>query len=684
MEEKPNVKLKTFTYYIKQQKQKIILDWMTKISKNIFNCTLFVNKIYTIYQNDIYKELYDYIIKNNLEKKFINKPKEENKEKKKYNKKAKKEKKDEDIKNIENQFYLLFDKYYNFYIKNKSTIDSNNKIIYKYIINDVNESDIIISNKNYKLLIDNYLEEVIELENISFNQHNKLIVIDNVVNSIIKSLYTKNYFYIKKQMENKKEVDEKYKNIVDTINKNEYIYNDENIHWRNKIIKGLNISKLSSIENFINRLTYKYLGDNQEKIPSDVIINIISKAYGSIKSYYNLLKSGKQAKTNMAKFLDKDAKFNLFYYFRSFSILEDGIRLNVGDYIHKNYNDIITNNYKNYYEKNKKYYYNENNLVELSKTKLKENKNKGIKYTKINDKYIDNDNLKTFNYIYIPLPKKIEYEKINLIEIKPDDYGIKVCITYEKEYMNEIKEFNLDEFNKLSIEDKLKKSISIDTGILNLLTIYNPTGEQNIIRGNSLLSINHFYNKKIDELNSINKKLYGKSKYKRLYSLLKERENKINGYFNLVINKLVNIYKDKELFIVGYNPNWKNKVDMGKKNNRNFYQIAYKKFLDKLNDKLICINKKLLLVKESYTSKCDALALEQIGFHEEYLGNRSKRGLFKSSKNKIINADLNGAINIMRKYINLMEIKGKKLENPISINIWDDVVKQPVPKNTSQ
>ena len=43
MEKKPNVKLKTFTYYIKQKKQKNILDWMTKISKNIFNCTSFVN-----------------------------------------------------------------------------------------------------------------------------------------------------------------------------------------------------------------------------------------------------------------------------------------------------------------------------------------------------------------------------------------------------------------------------------------------------------------------------------------------------------------------------------------------------------------------------------------------------------------------------------------------------------------
>lgn len=62
---------------------------------------------------------------------------------------------------------------------------------------------------------------------------------------------------------------------------------------------------------------------------------------------------------------------------------------------------------------------------------------------------------------------------------------------------------------------------------------------------------------------------------------------------NLAINKLVNIYKEKELFMIDYNPNWKNKVNMGKKNNRNFYQISYKKFLDKL----IILNKKLLLVR---------------------------------------------------------------------------------------
>jgi len=667
-----NVKLKTFSYYIKQQKQFNILNWMTDISKNIYNNTLFIYKVYNIYQNDIHKDVYNFIINNNFHIKYIKTDNIEKKKYEKYNKKAKKIKKTDDIILITDYFYSMFDKYYKFYVNNKKNIDSNNQIIYKYIISDIKNNDIIISNNNYNEIINKYINEVIELKDIIFNNDNKNITIDNIVKSIVKSLYIKNYFYIKKQIENKYKVDDKYKNVIEVINNNQYIYdNNENLTYRNKIIKELNIN-FSSIENLINRLSYKYIEINKEKLPSDVIINIIAKAYGNIKSYYALLKSGKQSKTNISKFLDKEAKFNLFYYSRSFKKLDDGIRLNVGEYINKNYNLINKdNNYKSILINNKIKYYNENNLVNITESKIKKDNKNDIFYTKINDKYINNDNIYSYNYIYLSLPKKIEYENIKLIEIVPINNKIKVCITYEKIFENPIIDYDMDNYNSLSIEDKLKKTISIDTGIKNLFTIYDPIGKQHIIKGGTLLSINHFYNKKIDYLNSINKKLYNKSKYKRLDSLLEERERKIKGHFNQIINKIVNTYKDKEVFIIGYNPNWKDKTNMGKKNNRNFYQIAYKQLIEKLEEKLKCINKKMVLVKESYTSKCDALALESIRYHETYLGNRKKRGLFESSTQKLINADLNGAINIMRKYVNLNYINQTNICNPTVIKIYD-------------
>lgn len=147
METKPTVKLKTMTYFIKNNKQKLILDWMTKISKNVYNTTLFIYKIYKIYQNDIYKELYDYIIKNNLQTYFLTLPKKNKNKKKEKNKDEKTKKvKHTDLIKIENKFYELFDKYYKFYIKNKTFIESNNKIIYKYIIKDITDNNIIVSN----------------------------------------------------------------------------------------------------------------------------------------------------------------------------------------------------------------------------------------------------------------------------------------------------------------------------------------------------------------------------------------------------------------------------------------------------------------------------------------------------------------------------------------------------------
>ncbi len=101
-----------------------------------------------------------------------------------------------------------------------------------------------------------------------------------------------------------------------------------------------------------------------------------------------------------------------------------------------------------------------------------------------------------------------------------------------------------------------------------------------------------------------------------------------------------------------------------KKTNRIFYDIPYRRIIEKLKIKLSNIGKTLIIKEESYTSKCDSLSLEELSKQEEYSGNRIKRGLFLSGTGKAINADLNGAINIMRKVINLKKITGDGIFNP--------------------
>jgi putative transposase len=113
---------------------------------------------------------------------------------------------------------------------------------------------------------------------------------------------------------------------------------------------------------------------------------------------------------------------------------------------------------------------------------------------------------------------------------------------------------------------------------------------------------------------------------------------------------------------------------MGKKANRSFCQIPYRKLIGKIRDRLEKNNQELEEQEESYTSMCDALSLEKICRHDKYLGKRLKRGLFLSGTGKLLNADLNGAINIMRKYSDkigkpMTEITGDDIFHPVVINI---------------
>ena len=102
---------------------------------------------------------------------------------------------------------------------------------------------------------------------------------------------------------------------------------------------------------------------------------------------------------------------------------------------------------------------------------------------------------------------------------------------------------------------------------------------------------------------------------------------------------------------------------MGREMNGKFYRIPYSRIIKKLRETLNNHGIELVKTEESYTSKCDAVNLEEICSHSKYYGVRKGRG-FKTKTGRYINADVNGAINIMRKVINLTKIKGV-IYNPI-------------------
>jgi putative transposase len=138
---------------------------------------------------------------------------------------------------------------------------------------------------------------------------------------------------------------------------------------------------------------------------------------------------------------------------------------------------------------------------------------------------------------------------------------------------------------------------------------------------------------------------------KQLEALTFKRNQKIEDYLHKASRMLINycIQNDIDTVAIGYNPGWKQDVNLGKTNNQNFVFIPFGRLIQMIEYKCKLEGIEVLLIDESYTSKCSALDLEEIGKKDTYVGKRISRGLFRSKKGVIINADINASFNILRK-----------------------------------
>jgi len=188
---------------------------------------------------------------------------------------------------------------------------------------------------------------------------------------------------------------------------------------------------------------------------------------------------------------------------------------------------------------------------------------------------------------------------------------------------------------------------SIDLGITNLATVYIPYKRPYIIDGSEIKGINYETKRK----NAKNQK--NKVGEKRTEHTWLDRDQKVRNYLHIASTRLITLLKLCKIkhLIIGYNKSWKLNCNMGKANNEMFYKIPYRHFVNMLfykgEENGITVEE----TNESYTSKCDSLENETVGYHKSYKGKRCKRGLFQSNSGICINSDVNGAINILRKYV---------------------------------
>ena len=234
------------------------------------------------------------------------------------------------------------------------------------------------------------------------------------------------------------------------------------------------------------------------------------------------------------------------------------------------------------------------------------------------------------------------------------------------------------------IQRNLNKNhaLALDLGINNLVTAVSSDGNSFIIDGRRLKSINQWFNKKNARLQSIkDKQGLGKKTTDRQKAIARDRNNKVNDYMNKTARKVIDycITNDIGTLVVGYNETFQRSSHIGKRNNQNFVNIPYGKLRAKLE--YLCELNGIIFVKqeESYTSKASFWDMDTLPVYDgdnpkeyQFSGKRIHRGLYKTASGKLFNADVNGALNIMRKSsvvdMNILYGRGE-VDTPVRIRV---------------
>uniref|UniRef100_I5AWE3 Transposase, IS605 OrfB family, central region n=1 Tax=Eubacterium cellulosolvens (strain ATCC 43171 / JCM 9499 / 6) TaxID=633697 RepID=I5AWE3_EUBC6 len=277
---------------------------------------------------------------------------------------------------------------------------------------------------------------------------------------------------------------------------------------------------------------------------------------------------------------------------------------------------------------------------------------------------------KTHKPVEITIPPILLDKKVKEIRIIPKAHArfFEIQYSYEAECIQR----NLNQNNALAL----------DFGINNLVTAVSSNGRSFIIDGRRLKSINQWFNKENARLQSIkDKQHFGKKTTNRQKAIARDRNNKVNDYMSKAARKVVDycIANDIGTLVVGYNVTFQMGSHMGKQNNQSFVNIPYGLLKDKLS--YLCELNGITYVEqeESYTSKASFWDKDNIPVYNDdnpkeyqFSGNRIHRGMYRTAGGIRFNADVNGALNIMRKssVVDLSILYGRgEVDTPVRIRI---------------
>ena len=269
---------------------------------------------------------------------------------------------------------------------------------------------------------------------------------------------------------------------------------------------------------------------------------------------------------------------------------------------------------------------------------------------------------KEHNKIYLKVPNILNGKKVKQVWIIPRQNA---------------RFFEVQYIYKVEPKEKkpTKNALAIDLGIDNLCTCVTTEGNSFIMDGKKLKSFNQWYNKETSRLNSIKDKQKIKGYTKKLYRIVTKRSNRVSDILHKSCKYIINYCIDNNIdtVVCGMNKDFQRYSNLGKVNNQKFTQIPFGKIRNILNYLCELNGINFIEQEESYTSKASFWDRDEIPVFSseskvnyDFSGKRVHRGLYRSKNGMLLNADLNGSLNILRKsnVVSLEALYSRGVLNP--------------------
>ncbi|KAB8332654.1 IS200/IS605 family element transposase accessory protein TnpB [Scytonema tolypothrichoides VB-61278] len=269
---------------------------------------------------------------------------------------------------------------------------------------------------------------------------------------------------------------------------------------------------------------------------------------------------------------------------------------------------------------------------------------------------------------FLSMPSNLDWKVVKEIRILPRNGAFYAEFVYSMQ----AKPYQLDP----------SKALGLDPGLNNWLTCVSNIGTSFIVDGKELKALNQWYNKQVSTMKDAKPQGF----WSRTLAQITEKRNRqmrdaVNKAARIVVNHCLE--NGIGLIVFGWNKGQKDSANMGAKTNQKFVSVPTAKLKDRIEQ--LCQQHGILFeeTEESYTSKASFLDNDELPKYGEKpnewksSGKRVKRGLFRTATFGYINADCNGAANILRK----LNVKGKfnldlsgltrgVLTAPIRVRLW--------------